>query len=252
MVRGSGLAVGPRVDHEDKSCVSADTHAALLQAKGRRTHAVHIVHLLVNVLRKLDAGANEDRHGCRLPGLLARAAEICRVGIRVARHDGQGCLVREEGGHSDVVDVCSRRLGDGHEHRGRVLAEDSSDVRFRRRTSCWAVRFSVLSGGSTVTAQDVGQLLGRGLGNPKKLELPAQSVAAAAAHGPQLELEDRAPEGAVLGLGGLHPFELREISKEHEGRLVPGRLPEAQQALEDGRRDLADLVQHNQVVACHA
>ena len=92
-------------------------------------------------------------------------------------------------------------LGDGHEHRGRVLAEDSSDVRFRRRTSCRAVHLSVLSGGSPVTAQNVGQLPGRGLCNPKKLELPAQSGAAAAAHGPQPELEDRAPKGAVLGLG---------------------------------------------------
>ena len=53
-------------------------------------------------------------------------------------------------------------------------------------------------------------------------EARASSATAAAAHGPQLELEDRAPEGAVLGLGGLHPFELREITKEHEGRLVPG------------------------------
>ena len=98
--------------------------------------------------------------------------------------------------------------------------------------------------------EKVRELLLRRLGSTEELQLPTQSGAPAAPPSAELKLEDRAPERTVPGLRGLNSLELGEVADENQGGLVAGGLPDAEQALEYGRGDLADLIY--KVVRRHA
>ena len=124
VVGTSGLSIRPGVDHHNEASVRPHPHAALLQPEDRGPHAVDVIHLLMHVSGQLDAGADKDRDGGRVPRLLLRCMEVGGVGIGIAGQDRQGRLVRKESGHRQVVHCGSRRLGDGDKDRVRVLRKD--------------------------------------------------------------------------------------------------------------------------------
>ena len=124
----SGLSIRPGIDHHDEASVRPHPHAALLQPEDRGPHAVDVTHLLTDVSGQLDAGADKDRDGGRVPRLLLRCMEVGGVGIGIAGQDRQGSLVRKESGHRQVVHCGSRRLGDGDKDRVRVLRKDCPNV----------------------------------------------------------------------------------------------------------------------------
>ena len=122
VVSTSGLSIRPGVDHNEAS-VCPHPHAALLQPEDRGAHAVDVIHLLMDVSGQLDAGADKDRDGGRVPRM-----EVGGVGIGIAGQDRQGRLVRKENGHCQLVHCSSRRLGDGDKDRVRVLRKDGPNV----------------------------------------------------------------------------------------------------------------------------
>ena len=247
-----GLSIRPGVDHNNEASVCPHPHAALLQPEDRSAHAVDVVHLLMDISGQLDAGADKDRAGGRVPRPLLRCIEVGRVGIRIAGQDRQGRLVRKESRHRQVVHCSSRRLGDGDKDRVRVLHEDGPNIIIRRRRSGCLVPLAILATGCAMPTENIGELLLRRLGSTEELQLPTQSGAPAAPHSAELKLADRAPERTVPGLRGLNSLELGEVTDEDEGGLVAGGLPDAEQALEYGRGDLADLIEYHKVVRRHA
>ena len=60
------------------------------------------------------------------------------------------------------------------------------------------------------------------------------------------------PERTVPGLRGLDSLELGEVADEHQGGLAAGGLPDAEQAFEYGRGNLADLIENHKVIRRHA
>ena len=52
--------------------------------------AVDVIHFLMDISGQLDAGADKDRDGGRVPRPLLRCIEVGRVGIGIAGQDRQG------------------------------------------------------------------------------------------------------------------------------------------------------------------
>ena len=125
---GDAILGGPGVHRQPDALVGLHNDVASVHAEHHGTHPIDEAHRLVQVLGEDDACSTVNGHRNGVLRHHLAAVVVGHVALRVAGHDCQRGVLREEGGHCGIIQLGTGAPTDRQKEGMRRLRQDVGDV----------------------------------------------------------------------------------------------------------------------------